>query len=94
MTAMFSAMRPTDTPAAWAAKNAGTSSARTINRAEHGTSGRRRIVRSRAERDSMTRAPNTAGTLQPAPTNIGRKLLPRSPIDVRKRSSTNAARAM
>ncbi len=87
-------MRPTETAGAVATKNAGTRSARTTKRAEHGTSGRSKIVNSRAERDSITRAPKIAGTLQPAPTNIGRKLFPRSPTAESVRSSTNAARAM
>ena len=47
-----------------------------------------KITRSRARGDSITRAPITAGTLQPKPRKRGRKDLPCSPIRCMKRSIT------
>ena len=77
---MASSTSPHDTANALAPKKAGARNAITASRAEHGTSGASRIVSNRPRRDSMTRVPITAGTLQPNPRNSGRNDFPCSPM--------------
>src|SRR3989304_5767618 len=55
-------------------KTADATNVKTASLAVHGTKGIRRIVRSLALLDSIILAPRTAGTLQPKPRNMGRKL--------------------
>ncbi len=86
--------KPQATTGAAAPKKRGVMKARTIIRAVQGTRGANMMVSSRPRRDSITRVPITAGTLQPKPRNKGRKLLPCKPIKCMKRSITYAARAI
>ena len=75
-----------DTMNAVGPKNTAATIATTAIRAVQGTSGISRVVSSRARFDSMMRVPITAGTLQPKPSKIGKKLLPCSPIMCIQRS--------
>ena len=73
-------INPQETRKACCPKKAGARKAITAMRAVHGTSGAMRMVRMRAGRESMTRVPMMAGTLQPNPRNRGKKDLPCRPI--------------